>query len=108
MLGQLILMKLSQGFIPGWVLDEAWSSLDEILELISEISLDPSINAANYPNPVVLVDRQEMILQQNIHKVSHAVSESFAYHPSTEFYSVGKKAVYYAREWYVDMVKNES
>jgi hypothetical protein len=102
------LNEVLPGFYPGWVLDEAWSSLDEILGLISEISLDPSINAANYPNPLVLIDRgkQDLEAQYNEHLTEYL--NLSRYHLSTAFCSTGKKAVYFAREWYVDMVKNES
>jgi hypothetical protein len=96
------------GSYPEWVLDEAWSSLDEILGLISEISLDPSINAANYPNPVILVDRMKQDLEKKYDEHLTQYLNLSRYHPSTEFYSVGKKAVYFAREWYVNTVKNES
>jgi hypothetical protein len=96
------------GLIPGWVLEEAWSSLDEILGLIGEISLDPNINAANYPNPVVLVDlaKQDLMAHYNEHLTQYLSLSR--YRPGSEFCSVGKKAVYFTREWYVDLVKNES
>jgi hypothetical protein len=106
--GTTDLDEVLPGFYPGWVLGEAWSSLDEILGLIREISLDPSINAANYPNPLVLVDRVKQGLETQYNEHLTQYLNLSRYHPSTEFYSVGKKAVYYAREWYVGMVKNES
>ncbi|DAC72666.1 MAG TPA: hypothetical protein DSN98_04085 [Thermoplasmata archaeon] len=96
------------GSYEGWVLDEAWDALDEILGSIRNITLDPSINTANYPNPVLLVEmaKNDLITKYNVHVAEYLDYSS--YHPGPDFCSVGKKAVYYSREWYASFVKNTS
>jgi hypothetical protein len=88
------------------ILEEAWGSLDEILGLIQDITLDKGINTTNFPNPVFLIERakDDLLTQYNTH-LSEYLNFS-RYHPGPEFSSVGKKAVYFSREWYVDFVKN--
>jgi hypothetical protein len=96
--------------LPGsyseWVLEEAWGSLDEILGLIRDITLSPGINTTRFPNPVHLIEnaKDDLLAQYNTH-ISEYLNFS-RYHPGPEFCSVGKKAVYFSREWYVGFMKN--
>lgn len=91
-----------------WVRDEAWSALEQIFESVQRITLNPDIDAEHYPNPVQLVEYAKNVLllkfTQNISKYLDFSS----YHPGQHFLSVGKKAVYYLREWYVRTVKNNT
>lgn len=101
-----------EAMVPGsyedWVHEEAWSTLGDIHEMITEITLDPSINTTNYPNPSILLEKAKKDLQTqfNDHRSNYL---SFPlYHPGEEFCSVGKKAVYCVRDWYVNQVQNNS
>ncbi len=113
---ELITTQNNIGFIgldaqlPGsyseWVLKEAWDSLDEILGLVLDITLNPGINTTTYPNPVLLIEKaQDDLLAQYTTHLSEYLNFS-RYHPGPEFCSVGKKAVYFSREWYTNLVKN--
>jgi hypothetical protein len=97
--------------LPGnhseWVLEEACSSLDGILGSIRTIALDPSINTTTYPNPVVLFEKAKEDLETKYNERIPEYLNFVLYHPDDEFCSVGKKAVYCIREWYVKEVKNE-
>ena len=104
--GSLGLEAVVQGEYLRWVLDETWTVLEEILESIRAITLNPEINAEQYPDPAALVENAKNDLltkyTQNTSKYLHFSH----YHPGSEFCSVGKKAVYCSRDWYVTMVKN--
>jgi hypothetical protein len=104
--GTIGLEAIVQGLYSGWVLDEVWSVLEEILESIRKITLDPSIDAEQYPNPTLLVEKakSDLLTKYNEH-ISEYLDFS-QYHPGPQFCSVGKKAVYYSREWYVHVMKN--
>jgi hypothetical protein len=96
--------------VPGgyeeWVLDEAWSALEEIFESVRHITLDPSIDAEHYPSPVLLVESAKNdLLAKYTQNISEYLDFS-QYHPGPQFRSVGKKSVYNIREWYVRFIEN--
>jgi len=91
----------------SWVETEAWNSLNEILIQISQIKQDPSLNSKNYPNTFELL---EMIKEDVLSKYNSSINSYLnkaAYHNSNKFMSVGKKAVYYLRDWYVSKVEQD-
>jgi hypothetical protein len=94
------------GDYESWVETEIWDSLDEILDKIDEIELDPSINSTTYPNPIQLMEeaKNDLLTKYN-NNIDDYLNKS-SYHDGTMFYSVGKKAVYCARDWYVYTVQN--
>jgi hypothetical protein len=102
------LYELLKGSSNSWVFDETWTSLNEILEMIQKITIDPNINATNYPNPLELFERAKTDLLTQYHDHINEYLNLSAYRPGTEFYSVGKKAVYYGREWFARTVENTS
>jgi len=97
--------------VPGnynaWIEEESWNALDDILRLIGEIELDPSINATNYPNPLELVDKAKDDLLMKYNNNIDLYLNLSAYQSNSLFDSVGKKSVYYARDWYVYRVKTD-
>lgn len=99
-----------QDFLPGsyrqWVIDDAWSALDNIFHLISKITLDPSINTTTYPNPAVLLQKAQDNLETQYNEQRSDYLRFSEYHPGNEFLCAGKKAIYCVREWYVNLVKN--
>jgi hypothetical protein len=89
-----------------WVLDEAWDALEKIFESVRHITLDPGIDAEHYPNPVLLVETAKNdLLAKYAQNISEYLDFS-TYHPGSQFISVGKKAVYSIREWYVRLIEN--
>jgi hypothetical protein len=89
-----------------WVLNEAWNALEEIFESVTHITLNPDIDAEHYPNPIQLVESAKNDLLVKYTKNTSKYLDFSSYHPGPQFLSVGKKAVYYLREWYVRTVKN--
>jgi hypothetical protein len=104
--GTVGLEEVISGGYHDWVLEEAWNSLDETLGLMSEISLNSSINATQYPNPVLLIEMAKEDLETQYATHSNQFLNFSRYHPGTEFCSVGKKVVYSIQEWYVKTVNN--
>jgi hypothetical protein len=107
-IGALGLAADIPGTYPAWVRPEAWQSVEEIYTLLQEIMLNASINTSSSPNPLKLIARaQENLLSQiTLHRAEYLNYQT--YHPGDEFQSVGKKAVYYTREWYIDTLLNQS
>jgi hypothetical protein len=96
--------------VPGeyrpWILQESWNCLEEILFQISRIQVNPSINATRYPHVGDLFNKaQEDVTQQFLVNMTTYCNLS-AYTLGTLFKSVGKKAVYYARDWFVNKIKH--
>jgi hypothetical protein len=94
------------GVPASWVYNEAWNKLEEIFESVRQITLDPYITKEQYPNPgVFLEEAQNNLLAKYTANISSYLEYSL-YHPDSQFLSVGKKAVYYIRDWYVETVQN--
>ena len=89
-----------------WVLEEAWSCLEEIFGSLCAITLDPGINVTHYPNPLILIEMAKRNLLEQFNEHCSEYLDFPTYHPSDEFCSVGKKAIYYSRKWYVEVTKN--
>jgi hypothetical protein len=104
--GTIGLDAVVHGMYAKWVLDEVWSALEEIFESVQHITLDSDINAERYSNPVQLVESAKNDLLIKYTQNTSNYLDFSSYHPGTQFLSVGKKAVYYSREWYVGTVKN--
>lgn len=104
--GSTGLDAIVQGGYDGWVLDEAWGGLEEIFGSIRNITLDPEITSEQYPNPGVLIEnaKNDLLTKYNQHIPEYL--DFSTYHPGSQFCSVGKKAVYSSREWYVNLMKN--
>jgi hypothetical protein len=94
------------GVYAEWVLDEAWSALAEIFESVQHITLDPDIDAEHYPDPAQLIESAKNDLLVKYTQNTSTYLDFSSYHPGPQFLSVGKKAVYFLREWYVSTVKN--
>ena len=81
-------------------------ALEKIFESVRHITLDPDIDAEHYPNPVLLVETAKSdLLAKYTQNISKYLDFS-RYHPGPQFCSVGKKAVYYIREWYIRLIEN--
>ncbi len=95
-----------QGFVPEWVLDEVWRSLEEILIQIRSISLHSNINQTSIPDPLQFLEavRNELLVQYDSQYADFL--DYHYYHPGSLFCSVGNKAVYCTREWYAATVRN--
>lgn len=93
------------GFYDPWVLEESWDAFEEILSSVSKISLDPSINETRYPDPVLLFKKAtDDFLGTFLSQIDQYLNHS-RYQADSLFYSVGKKTVYYMREWFVSIIK---
>ena len=91
----------------SWVETESWDALDEIFLQISQIEQDPSLNSKNYPNTFELL---ELIKEDLLSKYNASINSYLKksdYHNGDKFLSVGKKAVYFARDWYVYKVEQD-
>lgn len=95
-----------QGFVPEWVLNEAWHSLEEILAQIRGISLHSNINQTSIPDPLQFLEavRNDLLVQYDSQYADFL--DYHYYHPGSLFCSVGNKAVYFTREWYAATVRN--
>lgn len=90
-----------------WVETESWNALTEILGLIGDIKQDPSINSTNYPNPIELMTAAKNdLLARYTNNISMYLNKS-AYQNGSLFSSVGTKAVYCVRDWYVYKIKDD-
>lgn len=91
----------------SWVENEAWDAIYEIYQQISKIKQDPSLNSKNYPNTFELL---ELIKEDLLSKYNSSIDtylKKSDYFDGTNFLSVGKKAVYFVRDWYVYKVKQD-
>lgn len=95
-----------EGIFSEWVFEEAWSALEEIFMMIRTITLSPDINTKRFPDPLVFIEKAKENILTQFDSHLFAYLNYSAYHTGSGFQSVGKKAVYYARKWYVDIVKN--
>ena len=94
------------GFYEEWVCEEAWNALETIFESIRHITLDSSITAKKYPNPVLLVEAAKNDLLSKYNQNLSGYLDFSSYHPGSLFCSVGKKVVYSIREWFVYLMQN--
>ena len=96
--------------VPGapasWVLDESWSRLEEIYELVQHITLDPTINAENYPNLLQLLETAKNDLLMKFTQNKSIYLDYPQYHPEELFLSVGKKVVCLSRDWYIKKIQD--
>ena len=104
--GTLGCMALVPGMVPDWVAKDAWSGLEEILDGIRTIPTDSSVNATNYPNPFLLLNKTRGYFLQQYDQQTPTYLQYQRYHPGDAFCSVGEKAVFCARKWFIDFVRN--
>lgn len=104
--GLIALEAAAEGSVSDWVVNETWRCLEEILSQIRCISLHPEITPSSIPNPVLFLQaaRDDLLAQYDAFYADYL--DYVQYHPGEFFSSVGKKAVYYAREWYAALVRN--
>ncbi|MCK5458828.1 MAG: hypothetical protein KAI20_02975, partial [Thermoplasmatales archaeon] len=97
------------GIYNSWIEIEAWDAMNDILMLIGDIQQDPSINSTRYPNPIILMQKvKEDLLNKYSGNVNLGIYHNLsAYQTGSDFSSVGKKTVYYVRDWYVYKVKDD-
>ena len=90
-----------------WVKTEAWNGLDEIFLQISKIKQDPSLNSKNYPNAFELLEliKEDILSKYNANINSYLKKSDYL--NGDKFLSVGKKAVYSIRDWYVCKVEQD-
>jgi len=102
--GETGLYSRVNGVFAPEIIDEAWESLNDILTQIGSITVDPTINTTTSPDPFSLLElvKNDLLNHYRVHIQDY---EAFsAYHPDSAFSSVGNKAVYSIRAWYVDSV----
>lgn len=94
------------GDISEWVFNESWACLEAVLSQIGGISLHPEINQTSIPDPFLFLNAacDDLLMQYDSYYEDFV--DYHRYHPGSVFCSVGKKAVYYTRVWYADMVRN--
>lgn len=97
--------KVVTGDVPTWVATESWNALESIFEQIRQIKLDESINYVGYPNPVDLIREAKNDLLGKFNDNITIYLDQESYVDGSYYKSVGKKTVFFAREWYVDWVK---
>ena len=90
-----------------WVETESWESLNEIFTQISQIEQDHSLNSKNYPNTFELMEliKEDLLTKYNSNVDSYLNKTDYT--NGDNFLSVGKKAVYFVREWYVTKVEQD-
>jgi hypothetical protein len=95
------------GEYKSWVETEAWNALNEISVQISQIKQDPLLNSKNYPNTFELLKliKEDLLLKYRTN-ISSYLNKTM-YHNGDRFTSVGKKAVYFIREWYVYKIEQD-
>jgi len=105
--GDTDLYYSTPGNYNDWVKEDSWDALDYILGLTCDIELDPTINSTNYPNPLDLIDKAKEDLEKKHNSNISLYLNISKYQTGSLFSSVGMKAVYYARDWYVYKVKED-
>lgn len=95
------------GHVEPWVQREAWETLNELLTRIKSIQQSSQINITNYPNPIDLLNAVEQDLLEKYSEHTTDFLNISIYQNRSFFKSVGKKAVYCVRYWYVTKVKEE-
>ncbi len=104
--GMIGLVANISGTPASWALEESWCRLEEIHESIRHITLDSSITAKQYPSPLQLLDAAKNdLLLKFIQNISGYV-DYHQYHPDAQFLSMGKKAVYFIRDWFTKKTQN--
>jgi len=101
--------SIINGNYNAWVETEAWQALEDILEEIKKIELDPSITIENYPDPNSFMEAAKADLLKKYDEKINGFENILDYlEPGTSlFISAGKKAVYFVREWYVGKVRSD-
>lgn len=104
-MGSIGLSAMVDGGVSDWVAEEAFCALVDIGGQIGDIILNPEIDLIHYPDPVDFVEtaKNDLLTQYDTHLSEYL--NFLAYCPDNGFLSVGKKAVYCAREWYVGLVR---
>ncbi len=95
------------GVFYAWVETETCQALNDILNLIKDIKQDPRINSTTYPNPIDLMNAAKIDLLLKYENNIAAYLNKSSYQNGLLFSSVGKKAVYCTRDWYVYKVKDD-
>ena len=92
------------GCIPHWVQTDIWAAFRELWHDLGDLTVDPACNATRYPYPPTLLDHtvSNLSAQFTIHLQEYRAYE--LYHPGQYFRSVGMKAVYHARAWFLTAV----
>lgn len=92
------------GMIPSWVSQKAWDALREILKYIKSINIDKDIDIYRYPNPFDLIEvAKEDFLGKYNENISRYESRN-KYLTGSLFKSIGMKAIYNVRVWYINYV----
>jgi hypothetical protein len=88
--------------IPPWVEEESWDALYDIYEMICAIEQDESINSLSYPDPTVLMQKtfDDILTKYTQNMTMYLQRQSYVWDDDM-FLSVGLKAVYGVRLWYV-------
>ena len=97
-----------QGRIPDWVAGEIWSAFEEIVEQVSQITPSTEINQTSSLDLFGLLETMQNDLLNQYQSHSEDYLNYSLYHPHTLFCSVGKKVIYSARAWFVDVVWNKT
>ena len=100
-------IEIVTGNYEPWVEDETWDALKNICADISKIKQDPSLNSTNYPDTFLLLELIKNDLLQKFNDNISSFLEIDLYKTGTLFDSVGKKAVYSTRDWYVYKVRQD-
>jgi hypothetical protein len=102
--GTTSLQTTIQGTIPDWVLTETWDALTTIATTLANITT--TTNATDTPYPPDLIHTTITTLTNHYLTNITDYLDYTTYHPGPLFQSTGKKAVYYARVWYLNTINN--
>lgn len=93
------------GYFSPTLDEESWQAIHEIYQNITNITVDEDINITNYPNPFILLQKTYDNLEIQVRENIFSYLDLLHYQGGTNFKSVGKKAVYYTRQWYITIVQ---
>lgn len=90
--------------VPSWVIPDAFDTLIQLYQQISNITVDEDINPMNYPHPQQLVSLAfQDIIQKFEANMTHYENKQ-EYFDQNKFSCTGYKAMYAIRCWYVSIL----
>jgi len=104
--GEYHLQNIS-GDIPEWVESEAWMMIINLSKSIGSITQNETITSSKYPDPVVLIEKIKDDIRKQYTALLPDLMNHSQYIQNNSFFSLGKKAVFCIREWYVHLVETQ-
>ncbi|MEF8878893.1 MAG: hypothetical protein V5A64_00700 [Candidatus Thermoplasmatota archaeon] len=84
-----------------------WYELEELLTEVKKIKQDESINSANYPDPIALMNAAKTDLLDKLQSRKEDLLKKDEYFQFGFFLSAGAKSVYQAKKWYIEKIEED-